>query len=46
MTAEGRFVSARCVLLAAVLVAGVLAGAIPALLAYRRALSDGLSLRI
>jgi putative ABC transport system permease protein len=33
-------------LLAAVLVAGLLAGAIPALLAYRRALSDGLSLRI
>jgi len=33
-------------LLGAVLLAGLLAGAIPALLAYRRALSDGLSLRI
>jgi putative ABC transport system permease protein len=33
-------------LLAAVLLAGLLAGTIPALLAYRRALSDGLSLRI
>ncbi|HEY0180130.1 MAG TPA: ABC transporter permease [Dokdonella sp.] len=33
-------------LLGAVLVAGVLAGAVPALLAYRRALADGLTLRV